>query len=41
VIDQVVRALVGSDYDEWVDEMKGETDENGEREYDWEVGIAP
>lgn len=41
VIDQVVRALTGDGYSDWVEEMKGSTDEHGEREYDWDVGIAP
>jgi len=29
------------EYHSWVDDMLGETDEDGEREYDYDVGIAP
>ena len=41
VIDQTVRALTGEGYDKWVDDYKGATDTDGEREYDWDEGIAP
>ena len=39
VIDQMVRALTGNKYDEWVKEHnKGE---DGPDTYEWETGIAP
>lgn len=43
VIDQMVRALLGSDaaYDAWVDMHKGPVNADGEHDYDWDVGIAP
>ena len=41
IIDQVTRALLGDGYGAFVEEMRGETEENGEREYDWYTGIAP
>ena len=41
VIDQVVRALTREYYDEWVAEWEGEIDENGDKEYEWDPGIAP
>jgi hypothetical protein len=39
VIDQVVRALTGYDYDEWIAEYKAGKD--GPETYGWDVGIAP
>lgn len=39
VIDQVVRALKGDDYAEWVREMCAGDD--GPNTYDWDVGIPP
>jgi len=39
VIDQMVRALTGNKYEEWVKEHnKGE---DGPDTYEWETGIAP
>lgn len=39
VIDQMVRKLTGNNYEEWVDNY--EYDEETEKEYDWDTGIAP
>lgn len=39
VIDQVVRALTGGRYEEWVAEMKN--GEDGPETYEWDEGIAP
>ncbi len=39
VIDQMVRALTGSDYEKFVKDAK--SGEDGPETYDWEVGIAP
>lgn len=39
VIDQMVRALTGPDYDAWV--RVGRAGENGPETYDWDEGIAP
>ncbi|UCG53778.1 MAG: hypothetical protein JSW58_08565 [Candidatus Latescibacterota bacterium] len=39
VIDQVVRALVGERYAEWVAEQKN--GEDGPDTYEWDEGIAP
>lgn len=39
VIDQMVRALTGDKYDEWVKEHKAGDD--GPDTYDWDEGIAP
>jgi len=40
VIDQIVRALTGDDYDKWVETY--ELDETGRRRaYSWDTGIAP
>lgn len=41
VIDQVSRALLGDKYNDFVEEQLGETFEGGEREYSYDVGIAP
>lgn len=43
VIDQMVRVLLGSKeaYDEWVAAYEGEPNEDGEKEYDWDPGVAP
>jgi len=41
VIDQIVRMLTDDRYDDWVNEVKGPIDEDGETEYDWDIGIAP
>lgn len=39
VIDQMVRVLVGDDYDAWVaDACDGE---DGPETYEWDTGIAP
>lgn len=40
VIDQMVRALLGVEYDQWVEAYK-EFDEEGEPRYFWDEGIAP
>jgi hypothetical protein len=39
VIDQMVRALTGSGYEEWVKSSKN--GDEGPDTYDWETGIAP
>ena len=39
VIDQMVRALLGDSYDEWVAEYQ--TGEDGPNTYSWDEGIAP
>lgn len=39
VIDQIVRKLTGSDYEQWI--TMYEAEENGEKEYEWDTGIAP
>ncbi len=39
VLDQVVRALTGDKYDEWVVEAKA--GEDGPETYEWDEGIAP
>lgn len=39
VIDQMVRALTGKNYNEWIKECCAE-DEEGEC-YEWDTGIAP
>lgn len=39
-IDQAIRALVGTMYDELVG-LYEERDENGEVTYEWDTGIAP
>lgn len=36
VIDQMVRALTGDAYEDWVEEYQGE-----DGEYEWDEGIAP
>lgn len=46
VIDQMVRALLGEDYDDWVrnyeyDEATEEQCDANEPAYTWDVGIAP
>jgi hypothetical protein len=41
IIDQMLRALMGEKYDEWVAEYNDYRDENGETYSDWDVGIAP
>jgi len=38
-IDQMVRALTGDGYDAWIKEYENEVD--GEKEYEWDTGIAP
>lgn len=40
VIDQMVRALTGDQYDEWVAQFS-ETDEDGTSYNGWEVGSPP
>jgi len=37
VIDQMVRALTGEEYENWIKEYK----DDGEDQYDWDEGIAP
>jgi len=39
VLDQVVRALTGAKYDDWVKEHNDGKD--GPDTYEWDVGIAP
>lgn len=39
VIDQMVRALLGSDYEQWV--LDAKEGEDGANTYDWDEGIAP
>lgn len=41
VIDQMVRALLGEDYDDWIKKYNGDVDEDGEYEYEWDEGVAP
>jgi hypothetical protein len=45
VLDQVVRVLLGDEYNSWLAMMRGEwREENGVYEYeydDWDEGIAP
>ena len=38
VLDQVVRALTGDGYDEWIKEYE---DEDGQEPDEWNEGIAP
>jgi hypothetical protein len=38
-IDQMVRALTGDGYDEWVRQF--EDGEDGPKTYEWDTGIAP
>jgi hypothetical protein len=40
VIDQVVRILTGDGYEEWVKEYCYD-EESGQKEYEWDEGIAP
>lgn len=39
LIDQMVRAITGSQYDEWVRSVRNGSD--GPETYDWNVGVAP
>ena len=39
VIDQMVRALTGTDYDNWIEKVKAGKD--GPDTYEWDEGIAP
>jgi hypothetical protein len=39
VIDQMVRALTGDQYDDWVAELRW--GEHGPNTYEWDGGIAP
>lgn len=39
VIDQMVRELLGEDYEPWVRDYK--SGEDGPETYSWETGIAP
>jgi len=39
VIDQMVRALTGDEYDDWI--AKHDDGEDGPNTYDWDEGIAP
>jgi len=38
---RVVTGDPSAEYLAWVEEMKGETDDAGDREYDYDPGIAP
>lgn len=38
VIDQMVRKLIGSDYEKWISMYEGDGEE---KEYKWKTGIAP
>jgi hypothetical protein len=38
-IDQMVRALTGADYEQWVKDARH--GEDGPRSYEWDEGIAP
>ena len=40
VIDQMVRALLGVEYAQWVEAYQ-EIDEEGEPQYFWDEGVAP
>lgn len=40
VIDQMVQALTGDEYPEWVAEYEGDP-EDGAHHYTWDKGIAP
>lgn len=40
VLDQVVRALMGEDYAEWVAEYEGDPDDDADH-YFWDEGICP
>ena len=40
VIDQMVRALLGVEYAQWVEAYQ-EFDEEGEPQYFWDEGVAP
>ena len=39
VIDQMVRAITGDGYQQWVDLYR--SGEDGPRTYEWNIGIAP
>ena len=39
VIDQMVRALLGAEYEAWVAEHNA--GEDGPKTYSWDIGIAP
>ena len=39
VVDQMVRALTGNNYEAWIDEVK--SGEDGTETYTWNTGIAP
>jgi len=39
VIDQMVRKLIGTEYEKWVKEFK--EGEDGPETYSWDAGIAP
>ena len=39
-IDQMVRALCGDNYEEWVYNYEHD-EETGERDWNWDTGIAP
>lgn len=38
-LDQIVRALTGADYNQWINDYQQVT--NGEPMYSWDEGIAP
>lgn len=40
VIDEVVRALMGEDYSDWIRDYEGDP-EDYDNYYSWDVGIAP
>jgi hypothetical protein len=41
VIDQVVRQVTGDEYELWLVWYRGQMDEDGDFEYNWDEGIAP
>ncbi len=41
VIDQMVRALTGDDYQAFVEAYQEPEDDDGEMMYEWDEGIAP
>ena len=40
VIDQMVRALTGDTYEQWVEDYS-EPDDDSDYQYEWDTGIAP
>jgi len=41
LLDQVLHIILGAKYDEWLNEMNSETDNEGNKYEDWDIGIAP